>query len=68
MAATTVKALIESFHHPVIPPIQGLPMYESITEVTGLLNTNTVSVHSELDGGALGHLALTISPAVYGDN
>jgi hypothetical protein len=65
MTATTVKALIESFPHPVIPAIQGLPAYESITDVTRLLNANAASVHSELGGGALGHLALTISPAVY---
>jgi hypothetical protein len=65
MAATTVKALIASFPHPVILPIQMLTTYESITDVTRLLNTNAASVHSELGGGALGHLALTISPAVY---
>jgi hypothetical protein len=41
------------------------PTYESITEVTRLLNANAASVHSELGGGALGHLPLTISPAVY---
>jgi hypothetical protein len=65
MAATTVEALIESFPHPVIPPIQGLPTYKSITEATQLLNANAASVHSELGGGSLGHLSLTISPAVY---
>jgi hypothetical protein len=65
MAAATVKALIESFPHPVIPPIKGLPTYESITDITRLLNANAASMHSELGRGALGHLALTISPAVY---
>jgi hypothetical protein len=65
MAATSVEAFIESFPHPIIPPIEGLPTYESITDVTRLLNTNAASVHSELGGGQLGHLALTISPAIY---
>jgi hypothetical protein len=65
MAATSVESFIESFLHPIIPPIEGLPTYESITDVTRLLNTNAASIHSELGDGQLGHLALTISPAVY---
>jgi hypothetical protein len=65
MAATSVESFIESFPHPTIPPIEGLPTYESITDITRLLNTNSASIHSELGDGQLGHLALTISPAVY---
>jgi hypothetical protein len=65
MAATSVESFIESFPHPIIPPIEGLPTYKSITDVTRLLNTNAASIHSELGDGQLGHLALTISPAVY---
>jgi hypothetical protein len=65
MAATSVESFIESFPHPIIPPIEGLPTYESITDITRLLNTNAASIHSELGDGQLGHLALTISPAVY---
>jgi hypothetical protein len=63
--AATVESLIESFPHPTIPPIQGQPTYESITDVVQLLNANAASVHSELGGGALGHLTLTVSTAVY---
>jgi hypothetical protein len=65
MAATSIEAFIESFPHPVIPPIEGLPTYETITDVTRLLNANSASIHYELGDGRLGHLALTISPAVY---
>jgi hypothetical protein len=65
MAATSVESFIESFPHPIIPLIEGLPTYESITDVTVLLNTNAASIHSELRDGQLGHLASTISPAVY---
>jgi hypothetical protein len=65
MAAISVESFIESFPHPIIPPIEGLPTYESIIDVTRLLNTNAASIHSELGDGQLGHLALTISPAVY---
>jgi hypothetical protein len=63
--ATAVESLISSFPHPTIPPIQGQPTYESITDVTRLLNTNAASIHSELGGGNHGHLILTISAAVY---
>jgi hypothetical protein len=65
MAATSVEAFIESFPHPIIPPIEELPTYETITDVPRLLNANSASIHSELEDGQLGHLALTISPAVY---
>ena len=62
--ATSVESLIESFPHPNIPPIQGQPTYESITDVTRLLNANTASVHTDLGGGSLGHLILTVPPTV----
>jgi len=62
--ATSVKSLIESFPHPSIPSIQGQPTYESITEVTRLLNANAASVHTDLGGGSHGHLVLTVSPTV----
>jgi hypothetical protein len=65
MAATSVESFIEGFPYSIIPPIEGLPTYESITDVTRLLNTNDASIHSELGDGQLGHLALTLSPAVY---
>jgi hypothetical protein len=63
--ATTIESLIEGFPHPTILPIIGLPTFETITEVIRLLNANAASVQSELGGGALGHLAITVSPAVY---
>jgi hypothetical protein len=66
MAAATLEALIESFPHPMIPPITGMPTYEWITaEVIRPLNANAASIHSKRGGGNLGHLALTISPAVF---
>jgi hypothetical protein len=63
--ATTVESLIESFPHPTVPSIEGPPTYESITDILQILNANAASVHSELGGGALGHLSLTVSTAVY---
>jgi hypothetical protein len=62
--AITAKSLLESFPHPIIPPIQGQPTYESITEVTQLLNSNAPSVYNDLGGSTHGHLILTGSVAV----
>ena len=55
----------ESFLHPTIPPITGLPTYDTIAGFLCHLNANAASVHSERGGGLLEHLALTVSPAVY---
>jgi hypothetical protein len=63
--ATSVEKLVESFPHPHIPAIEGPPNYETITDVTRLLNANAASIHSKLGGGNYGHLALTISAASY---
>jgi hypothetical protein len=62
---TSVERLVESFPHPHIPAIAGPPNYETITDITRLLNANAASIHSELGGGNYGHLALTISAASY---
>jgi hypothetical protein len=61
----SIDSIIESFPHPTIPPITGLPTYDTIATFLRLLNANAASVHSELGGGLLGHLSLTVSPAVY---
>ena len=51
--------------HPKIIPIFGILSYESITDVYIKLNLTAKSVHSELGNGALGLLALTVTPEVY---
>lgn len=61
----SVDSLLEGFPHTTVPPILGQPSYETITNVLRLLNSNAASVQSELGGGQLGHLGLTVSPAVY---
>jgi hypothetical protein len=63
--ATTIKSLMEGFPHPMILLIIGLPTFKTITKVIRLLNVNAASKQSELGGGALSHLAITISPAIY---
>ena len=63
--AASVESIIESFPYPTISAIIGEPTYESITAVARHLKANAASVHTELGGGALGHLALLMTPAVY---
>ena len=63
--APTVESLIEGFPNPSILPIVGEPTYETITAVARQLKANAASVQTELGGGALGHLAIVMSPVVY---
>ncbi len=60
-----MESLLESFPYPTFDPIIGEPTYETITAVARQLKANATSVHSELGGGALGHLALIMTPAIY---
>ena len=60
-----IDKIVEGFPHPTITPIIGIPTYESISEIHIRLNSNAASVHSELGNGALGLLALTVTPSVY---
>ena len=57
--------IAEVFPHPLLPPIIGIPTYESIAELHIQLNANAASVQSNLGDGQLGLLPLTVSPAVY---
>ena len=49
----------------MITPIIGIPTYESISEIHIKLNSNAVTVHSELGSITLGLLTLTLTPAVH---
>ena len=56
---------MDGFPFPTIDPIIGTPDYESIADIHLKLNSNAVSVQSNLGCGTLGLLFLTVSPAVY---
>ena len=62
---STIDSIVESFPHPTIHPITGVPTYESIAELNLQLNANAASVQSNLGDGKLGLLYLTISPEEY---
>ena len=60
-----IKKIVDGFPFPTIDPIIGTPYYESISDIHLKLNSNAVSVQSNLGCGMLGLLFLTVSPAVY---
>ena len=62
---TTVEKYIETFPIPILLRITGTPMYDNVKTINEELNVNATSIVTTRGGGAHGHLALTISPAVY---
>ncbi len=58
-----INKIVEGIPHPMMTPIIGIPTYESICKIH--IKLDTASVHSELKNGALGLVALTITPAVH---
>ena len=63
--STTIDKFAEGFPYPTVTPITGLPNYETIADLHEQLNDNSSFVQSNLGGGAYGHLALTVTPAVF---
>ena len=61
----TAATILSRFTYQQLPRIQGVPDYNSITLVANDLKANAACIASELGGGALGHLALTVPTAVY---
>ena len=62
---TDINKIVDGFPHPIIPPIIGVPTYQSISELNLQLNANAASVQSNLGDGQQGLLALTVSTAIY---
>ena len=53
------------FKHPTLENIHGEPTFESIWTLHKEIMVNSQTVHSDLGGGAHGHLGLVLSPAQY---
>ena len=62
---TAIDKIMDGFPFPTIAPIVGTPTYNTISEVSLKLNSNSASVHSYLGCGTLGLLQLTVLPVVY---
>ena len=61
---TAIDKIVDSFTSPMIPPIVGMPTYNTITKVNLKLNSNAASVQSNLGCSTLSLLQLTVSTAV----
>jgi hypothetical protein len=65
MKYATVEDVIASFPHPVLPPVQGEPDYQTIHTIRKSLQANSRAIDTHLGGGTLGHLGLIVSDASY---
>ena len=63
---SSIENIADEFPFPTINPIIRTPDYESIADIHLKLNSNAVSVQSNLGCGTLSLIFLTVSPAVYG--
>jgi hypothetical protein len=54
-----------SFPHPIIPPVEGEPDYQTINATRKFLQANSRAIDTHLGGGTLGHLGLVISDVSY---
>ena len=55
----------EKFETPVLTKIHGPLNYLGLKTIKDELKTNAASIHSELGGGANGHLGLVLTPLEY---
>jgi hypothetical protein len=65
MKYVTIKDVIASFSHPIIPTAQGEPDYQTIHAIRKLLQANARAIDTHLGGGSLGHMGLIVSDASY---
>jgi hypothetical protein len=65
MKYSTIKGVMASFPHPLLPTVQGEPDYQTIQATRKFLQENSRAIYTHLGGGTLGHLGLIISDASY---
>jgi hypothetical protein len=65
MKYATVKDVMASLPHPVLPTVQGEPDYQPIHATRKSLQANSRAIDTHLGGGIYGHLCLIISDASY---
>jgi hypothetical protein len=65
MKYATVEDVIASFHHPVLPTVQGKPDHQTIHAIWKSLQENSRAIDTHVGGGTLGHLGLIVSDASY---
>jgi hypothetical protein len=65
MKYSTVKDVMASFPHPILPTVEGEPDYQTIHATRKFLQASSRAIDTHLGGGTLGHLGLIISDASY---
>jgi hypothetical protein len=65
MKYSTVEDLMASFLHPILPPVEGEPDYQTIHATRTFLQANPRAIDTHLGRGTLGHLGLIISDVSY---
>jgi hypothetical protein len=65
MEYSTAEDVLASFPHPILPPVEGDPDYQTINTTRKFLQANSRAIDTHLDGGTLGHLVLIISDVFY---
>jgi hypothetical protein len=65
MKYATVKNVIVSFPHPLLPTVQGKPDYQTIHTTQKSLQENLRAIDTHMGGGTLGHLGLVVSDVSY---
>jgi hypothetical protein len=65
MKYSTGEDVLASFHHPILPTVEGEPDYQTIHATRKFLQAKSRAIDTHLGGGTLGHLGLIISDASY---
>ena len=65
MSDTSIEKIVALFPIQTVKPIIGEPTFESLNELTSDIKANASSIPTTRGGGDLGHLILTVSPAIY---
>jgi hypothetical protein len=65
MKYSTVEDVLASFPHPILPPVEGEPDYQTINATRKFLQANSRAINTHLGGGTAGHLGLIISDVSY---
>jgi hypothetical protein len=65
MKYSTVEDVMASFPHPILPPVEGEPDYQTINATRKFLQANSRAIDTHLGGGTLVHLGLVISDVSY---
>jgi hypothetical protein len=65
MKYSTVEDVMASFPHPILPPVEGEPDYQTINATRKFPHANSRAIDTHLGGGTLGHLGLISSDVSY---